>query len=100
MIPPLSCICSLPMEISTGLLECSFPDRPYYLLLTSSSPTYNILLGWPFNILTESIIQDFANEDQTLTIHDPNTGQHVTIPTLPQSIKETRPHHRQQQDFH
>ena len=47
-----------------------------------NSNTYNILLSWPFDILTESDIRNFANEDQTITIHDPNTGQHVTVPTL------------------
>ena len=38
------------------------------------SPAYNILLGRPFNILTESVVRNFANEDQTITIHDPNTS--------------------------
>src|ERR1700678_53947 len=46
------------------------------------SPTYNILLGRPFDILTESIVRNFANEDQTLTIHDPNTNSCITIPTI------------------
>ena len=47
------------------------------------SPAYNVLLGWPFNILTESIIHNLSNKDQTITIKDPNTGQKITIPTLP-----------------
>jgi hypothetical protein len=47
------------------------------------SPAYDILLGRPFDILTESIVRNFANEDQTITINDPNTGTRVTIPTLP-----------------
>ena len=46
------------------------------------SKTYEVLLGRPFDILTESVIRNFANEDQTITIHDPNTGQHVMVPTL------------------
>ena len=49
------------------------------------SPAYDILLGRPFDILTESIVRNFANEDQTITINDPNTGKRVTIPTLPRS---------------
>ena len=44
---------------------------------------YDILLGRTFDILTESIVRNFANEDQTLTIHDPNTGLRATIPTVP-----------------
>ena len=48
-----------------------------------SSPAYDVLLGRPFDILTESIVRNFANEDQTITITDPNTGQRYTIPTFP-----------------
>jgi hypothetical protein len=36
---------------------------------------YNILLGQPFNILMESIIWNYANEDQTIMILDPNLGR-------------------------
>ena len=46
------------------------------------SPAYDILLGRPFDILTESVVKNFANEDQTITITDPNTGQCYTIPTF------------------
>jgi len=45
------------------------------------SPAYDILLGRPFDILTESIVRNFANEDQTITIRDPNSGRRVTVPT-------------------
>ncbi|ETW75491.1 hypothetical protein HETIRDRAFT_56360, partial [Heterobasidion irregulare TC 32-1] len=38
------------------------------------NPAYDVLLGRPFNILTESIIKNYSNEDQTITISDPNTG--------------------------
>lgn len=46
------------------------------------SPAYDILLGRPFDILTESIVRNYANEDQTVTITDPNTSQRYTIPTF------------------
>src|ERR1700678_2045446 len=46
------------------------------------SPAYDILLGRPFDISTESIVRNFTNEDQTLTIHDPNTNSRITIPTI------------------
>ncbi|ETW78884.1 hypothetical protein HETIRDRAFT_453439 [Heterobasidion irregulare TC 32-1] len=39
------------------------------------NPTYNVLLGRPFDILTESIVKNYSNEDQTITISDPNTGR-------------------------
>lgn len=65
------------------------------------SPAYDVLLGRPFDILTESIVRNFANEDQTVTITDPNTGQRYTIPTFPRG----RGHHALRanvgiQDFH
>ena len=51
------------------------------------SPAYEVLLGRPFDILTESVIRNFANEDQTITIRDPNTGREMTIPTVPRSTR-------------
>jgi hypothetical protein len=53
------------------------------------SPAYDILLGRPFDVLTESVVRNFANEDQTITIRDPNSGLRATIPTTPRG----RPRH-------
>ena len=47
------------------------------------SPAYDILLGRPFDILMCSIVHNFPNEAQTITISDPNTGLVSTIPTKP-----------------
>jgi len=64
------------------------------------SPAYDVLLGRPFDILTESVVRNFANEDQTITIHDPNTGVRVTIPTLPRSQKHhPKCPHQRKEDF-
>ncbi|KZT21243.1 hypothetical protein NEOLEDRAFT_1181871 [Neolentinus lepideus HHB14362 ss-1] len=46
-------------------------------------PAYNILLGQPFDVLTQSNIRNFFNETQTITITDPNSDLVVTIPTYP-----------------
>ena len=46
------------------------------------NPTYDILLGRPFDVLVESIVCNFENESQTVTIHDPNTGKTATVPTF------------------
>jgi hypothetical protein len=46
------------------------------------SPTYDILLGCPFDILTQSVICNFCNKNQTITIKDPNSGKSATIPTV------------------
>lgn len=47
------------------------------------SPAYDILLGRPFDTLTESVVRNYANEEQTITIFDPNTGRRATVPTSP-----------------
>ena len=57
------------------------------------NPAYDILLGRPFDILTESVVRNFANEDQTITIRDPNSGRRATVPTMPRG----RPRHSLQQ---
>ena len=63
------------------------------------SPAYDVLLGRPFDILTESIVRNFTNEDQTITIRDPNTGIRATIPTLPRTRKLRPCPHMRKQDF-
>jgi hypothetical protein len=60
------------------------------------APAYDILLGRPFDILTESVVRNFANEDQTITINDPNSNRRVTVPTFARSPRGRCPHHHQQ----
>lgn len=43
---------------------------------------YDVLLGRPFDVLTESVVRNFRNEDQTLTLHCPNSGIVTTVPTF------------------
>lgn len=44
-------------------------------------PAYNILLGRPFDVLTTSIVKNHRNEDQIITLHDPNSDKVVTLAT-------------------
>jgi len=46
------------------------------------SPMYNILLRKPFDVLTQSMVCNFMNEDQTITIHNLNTGLNATVLTF------------------
>ena len=48
------------------------------------SPAYDILLSHCFNVLMCSIVHNFLNEAQTITISDSNTRLVSTIPTKPQ----------------
>ena len=45
-------------------------------------PTYDILLGRPFNVLTKSVVCNYSNENQTITILDPNSSKKATVPTV------------------
>ena len=47
------------------------------------NPAYDVLLGRPFDILVKSIVWNYSNEDQTITIHDPNSRRIATVPTFP-----------------
>ena len=46
-----------------------------------SSLAYKILLGWPFNIITESLVKNEKDISQTLTLTDPNMGERCVMHT-------------------
>ncbi|KAE9383778.1 hypothetical protein BT96DRAFT_843360, partial [Gymnopus androsaceus JB14] len=47
------------------------------------SPAYDVLLGRPFEVLTQAHIRNFLSGDQHFTLTDPNSHKTVTIPTIP-----------------
>ena len=47
------------------------------------NPAYNVLLGRPFDILVKSIVWNYSNEDQMITIHNLNSGRIAMVPTFP-----------------
>ncbi|PBK82036.1 hypothetical protein ARMGADRAFT_905387, partial [Armillaria gallica] len=60
-----------------------FNDITVYLQIhIIASPAYKVLLGHLFDVLTESVIRNHADDGQIITITDPNTGQRCTIPTF------------------
>jgi hypothetical protein len=38
------------------------------------NPAYDVLLGRLFDVLLETTVINFPNEDQTITLHEPGTG--------------------------
>ena len=51
-------------------------------------PAYDILLGRPFDVITESAVKNFRNEDQLITIFDPNSTRSCAIPTFARSHRK------------
>jgi len=93
------------VDKSLGLARntpCCIGDITLYLQIhVIHDPAYNILMGRPFNILTKRIVCNYANEDQTITIRDPNLGEVTTIPTLPRgSHKHQLKPDKETQNFH
>ncbi|OBZ71015.1 hypothetical protein A0H81_09536 [Grifola frondosa] len=70
----LGLVCDVPFQVSDIVL--------YLQIHVIRQAAYDILLGRPFNVLTESVVRNFVNKDQTITIYCPNTYQTVTVLTL------------------
>ena len=68
------------------------PVTVYLQVHIIRDPAYQVLLGRPFDTLTESNVQNFVDGMQTITITDPNSGKRCTIPTYergkPRSVQE------------
>ncbi|EIW58983.1 uncharacterized protein TRAVEDRAFT_48115 [Trametes versicolor FP-101664 SS1] len=71
----LGLVQNMPFKVSTIVV--------YLQVHVVCNAAYDMLLGRPFDVLTKSVIKNFDNEDQTITIKCPNTGQIATIPTIP-----------------
>jgi len=89
----------LNMQLVNGIIDkslgfacnipCHISDITLYLQIhVICDPTYDILMGQPFDVLTQSIICNYANKDQTITICDPNSGEVTTIPTIPRGHRK------------
>ncbi|KAH7904031.1 hypothetical protein BJ138DRAFT_1187036 [Hygrophoropsis aurantiaca] len=78
----------LNMQLANGEVDQSLGDITVYCQVhVIRNPAYKILLGRPFDVLTESIVRNYDTEEQTLTIKDPNTGKISTIPTSARGAK-------------
>ncbi|KAF5379957.1 hypothetical protein D9757_010240 [Collybiopsis confluens] len=58
------------------------PDIVLYMQVhVIRNPAYDLLLGSPFDTLTESCVRTTKDGNKTITIHDPNTHQRAVVPT-------------------
>jgi hypothetical protein len=87
---------TIPMQSANGGIDhslglarnipCEIGNITLYMQIhIIRNPAYDILLGRPFDVLTESVIRNYRNEAQTITICDPNSSRTATIPTIPRS---------------
>jgi hypothetical protein len=65
---------NIPFQVGTIMV--------YLQVYIICEPSYGVLLERPFNIVTQSVVWNFAKADQTITDFDPNTGCRATIPTF------------------
>ena len=64
------------------------PIMLYLQVHVICSPSYEILLGQLFDVLTESTIHNYTNEDQTITITGPNSSNQCTIPMFTRRMRK------------
>jgi hypothetical protein len=59
-----------------------FGDITVYLQVhVITDPAYKVLLGRPFDVLTESVIHNHKDGGQTVVVTDPNTKRRCVLPT-------------------
>lgn len=77
-----------------------FADMTLYLQVhIVREPAYSVLLGRPFDTLTESIVHNTSDGGQTITITDPNTRRRITMPTFPRGAQRVIDKGRTKQGF-
>ncbi|KAF9439902.1 hypothetical protein P691DRAFT_689353, partial [Macrolepiota fuliginosa MF-IS2] len=55
----------------------------YLQVHVMENPAYRVLLGRPFDVLTESQVRNLASGGQIVVITDPNTQKRAVLPTYP-----------------
>ncbi|KAG5640120.1 hypothetical protein DXG03_001031, partial [Asterophora parasitica] len=74
------------VDPSLGLAQnvpCTIGDITLYLQIhVIWNPAYDILLGWPFDVLTCSSVKTHLADETIITITDPNTRVVTSIPSF------------------
>jgi hypothetical protein len=77
------------IDHSLGLarnVPCEIGDITLYMQIhIIRNPAYDILLGRPFDVVTESSVKNRIDESQSITIFDPNSTRSSVISTFPRS---------------
>ncbi|KNZ75578.1 hypothetical protein J132_02519, partial [Termitomyces sp. J132] len=67
--------CNVPFTFAEGFTM-------YLQVHIFEKPAYTVLLGRPFDTLTESNIENLQDGSAIITIRDPNTVQRTALPTI------------------
>lgn len=77
-----------------------FNDLTVYLQVhILRNPAYKVLLGRPFDVLTESEIKNKKDGSQMITIRCPNTGTRMVVPTFTRGLPPVITKHLDGEDF-
>jgi hypothetical protein len=75
------------VDLTLGLarnVPCDLGNITLYMQVhVVRNPAYDFLLGRPFDVLTTSVVRNYSDASQTITICDPNTPRSATVPTVP-----------------
>ena len=72
----------------------------YLQIYIMEKPAYQVLLGRPFETITESLVRNDKNGNQTLTLTDPNSGAKCTIDTHERGKEPFKLEEPKTLDFH
>jgi hypothetical protein len=80
------------IETTVGVLK-NFPVTigpcTFYLQVqVSENLPCDVMMGRPFFMLTRAVTMDHPDGSQDLVLHDPNTGEEITLPTHQRSRKK------------
>lgn len=77
-----------------------FDDLTVYLQVhILRNPAYKVLLGRPFDVLTESEVKNKPDGGQSITIKCPNTGKRLVVPTFTRGLPPLITKHLDGEDF-
>ncbi|KAJ7588679.1 hypothetical protein C8J56DRAFT_1049589 [Mycena floridula] len=91
---PLDASCIIPMRLANGEIDhtlgivrnLKFDFGGIHFFLQAHvvrQAAYDILLGRPFDCLSESILFNYSSEDTHIQLHDPQTKKKLLFPTSP-----------------
>jgi hypothetical protein len=68
---------------TADMVPFKFGNVTFYMqVYIFEKPAYDVLIGRPWDVHTSSVVENFPDGGQKITITDPNTGKRCVIPTF------------------